>query len=284
MDISHIKSFITWRVPSSSAPRSRPFAQTLPPEFFLWRGRVWEPDYVILCYPVLLCAFVCYQGWQQQHCYIPCLLYCVINVILCYQCYPVLLCVFVCYQGWQQHSYIPCLWYRVIDVILCYRVLLCVFVCYQGWQQHSYIPCYIFHVAEKFRQGRHCLFHVTSYELQVTSYKAWHIYMQDHSLIHIGHAIIDNIASPIIIYGAMKRNTVILSCIPKFNCNSLLYPECPWSLRSAWLVIAVCMYVCKINVLLTGVLHQQYAGLQQRPALYEYSTICIKGCGAIHFN
>ena len=35
----------------------------------------------------------------------------------------VLSCVIMCYQGWQQHSYIPCLWYRVIQ---CYHVLSCV--------------------------------------------------------------------------------------------------------------------------------------------------------------
>ena len=46
--------------------------------------------------------------------------------LLCYQCYPVLSCVFVCYQGWQRHSYIPCLLYCVINVIPCYRVFLCV--------------------------------------------------------------------------------------------------------------------------------------------------------------
>ena len=32
-------------------------------------------------------------------------------------------CVTVCYQGWQQHSYIPCLVYCVINDIVCYCVL-----------------------------------------------------------------------------------------------------------------------------------------------------------------
>ena len=65
------------------------------------------------CYPVLLCIIrVGSSSTVTYH---------ASDIVL-----SMLFCVFMRYQGWQQHSYIPCLLYCVINVILCYRVLLCV--------------------------------------------------------------------------------------------------------------------------------------------------------------
>ena len=66
----------------------------------------------------VISVILCYQDLQQQHCYIPCLVYCVLSGLAAAQlhsmplisCYSVLSCVTMRYQGWQQqHCYIPCL-------------------------------------------------------------------------------------------------------------------------------------------------------------------------------
>ena len=92
---------------------------------------------IVLSCVIRICGVIsvilCYQDLQQQHCYIPCLVYCVLLGLAAAQlhsmplisCYPVLSCVFPCYQGWQQHSYIPCLLY-VLSMLSCVTVWFCV--------------------------------------------------------------------------------------------------------------------------------------------------------------